>query len=1077
MRGDAFALHGLWRRDQRLALWAEAPGAPAGPPAGPVLPAPHPFAASGGLIARLLSGAGPGLEWLAGRAESGSSRLLLPTLDGRPLPSPELAPGGPPGRAALRPWRVPCLVFGPADAAQLLGALHPPRGGATLVTELSRTEPVEVPYGASLRWLTEAHDLAWRMAGRGQVLPVLRSGPGSDGTAEARWQPAPDGPGLREIAALAARVPPVARAEWDPAAHPQGRAGAELTDALLDRLTDAEVRAALEDSPPLLPGGEPRPGDAAELWLRALTSADARILGAGRGELNALRARLAAWHATAGPADAEPLRLAFRLAEPLGGHASEDDWRLLFLAHPAEEPTLLLAAAELWQDPPGAALAALEARLDRPREAFLAQLERAAATWPGLTPALRDARPAGLPLTREGALAFLREGAPALLAAGFGVELPSWWQRPPRLGLTLTARALQPGAVEVGPRVGEEAVQAFRWRAALGDRPLTEDDLRELAAAKAPLVRLHGQWTAVDQRQIAAALDLLARQGEGTASAVDVLRAVYLPGPERAGLPVIRVRAGGALRRVLNARGTAAEPPPLPTWFAAELRPYQERGLAWLAALSRLDLGAVLADDMGLGKTVQLLALLAAESEAVRGDAVADGAPPGAAGRSPTAPDAAGARVESRATLLVSPLSLLGNWQREAARFAPGLTVHAHHGTGRADAEALGHAARHADLVLTTYGTAVRDAHALAAIRWRRLVADEAQHVKNLASARSRALRALPARHRVALTGTPVENRLADLHAMLDFANPGLFGSAGSFRDRFSVPIELNGRQEPAEALRRLTGPFLLRRRKSDPGVLPGLPEKHESTVLCRLTAEQASLYQAVVARLLSKADRTRGMERKGLILSSLTRLKQICNHPAHYLRDGSRLAGRSGKLDRLETILETAVGAGEKALCFTQFAEFGTMLRGHLDARLGGEVLFLHGGVPRRERERMVDRFQDPDGPSVFLLSLGAGGFGLNLTEASHVVHIDRWWNPAVESQATDRAFRIGQRRDVHVHKFVCAGTIEERVEALAGAKRDLAEAVVRSDADGSSALTDLSTEALRELITLSTEAADVPA
>ncbi|MEV6469219.1 DEAD/DEAH box helicase [Kitasatospora sp. NPDC051702] len=373
------------------------------------------------------------------------------------------------------------------------------------------------------------------------------------------------------------------------------------------------------------------------------------------------------------------------------------------------------------------------------------------------------------------------------------------------------------------------------------------------------------------------------------------------------------------------------------------------------------------------------------------------------------------------------------------------------------------------DLVITTYGLVQRDLAALRTVRWRRVVADEAQHVKNAGAAQSRAVRALPVtRHRIALTGTPVENRLAELHAVLDFANPGLLGPAERFKERYAIPVELHRNPERTAELRRRTEPFVLRRLKSDPAVAAELPGKQEMTVWCNLTAEQAGLYQAVVADLLQRVEGVRGVERRGTVLAAIGKLKQVCNHPAQLLHDGSALGERSGKVARLAELLEEALAEGDRTLVFTQYAEFGTMLRPYLARRLGEEVLHLHGGVPRARREELVERFQSPDGPGVFLLSLRAGGTGLNLTAANQVIHLDRWWNPAVEEQATDRAFRIGQRRDVQVRRLVCVGTVEERIDELLAAKRSLAESVVGA---GERWLTDLPVEALRELVALTRE------
>ena len=415
-------------------------------------------------------------------------------------------------------------------------------------------------------------------------------------------------------------------------------------------------------------------------------------------------------------------------------------------------------------------------------------------------------------------------------------------------------------------------------------------------------------------------------------------------------------------------------------------------------------------------------------------------------------------------------MSLVGNWQREAARFTPDLAVHVHHGADRLAGAELAAALAAADLVITTYQTAARDRAALSEVRWARVVCDEAQAIKNHLSQQAKAVRALPAASRIALTGTPVENQLSELWSIMEFANPGMLGSAKAFRERYAVPIERHGSEEAAQQLRRVTQPFVLRRLKTDKSIISDLPEKQEMKVWCNLTQEQASLYAATVDRhAVPDRGRLRRHQRRGLVLATMAKLKQVCNHPAHLLGDGSRLPGRSGKLARLEELCEEIAAEGDKALCFTQYAEFGRMLQPYLAARIGCPVLFLHGGTAKKQRDAMVARFQEADEPVLFLLSLKAGGTGLNLTAANHVIHVDRWWNPAVEDQATDRAFRIGQRRDVQVRKFVCVGTLEERIDAMIEQKKALAEQIVGT---GESWLTELSTAALREVLALSPDA-----
>ncbi|MDQ3764287.1 MAG: DEAD/DEAH box helicase, partial [Actinomycetota bacterium] len=442
---------------------------------------------------------------------------------------------------------------------------------------------------------------------------------------------------------------------------------------------------------------------------------------------------------------------------------------------------------------------------------------------------------------------------------------------------------------------------------------------------------------------------------------------------------------------------------------------------------------------MGVGKTVQLLAMEYLQRHQDPG----------------TGP-----------TLLLCPMSLVGNWQREAARFAPDLRVYPHHGSARLHGDVLRRRLEDTDLVVTTYATATRDIDELAEYRWNRVVLDEAQAVKNSLSRGAKAVRRLEARHRIALTGTPVENRLAELWAIMDFLNPGLLGSSELFRTRYAIPVERYGQTEPAERLRAITRPYVLRRLKTDPAIIDDLPEKIEIKQYCQLTTEQASLYQSIVDDMLEKIENTQGIERRGNVLAAMAKLKQVCNHPAQLLHDRSPIGTRSGKVIRLEEILEEILAEGDRVLCFTQFTEFAEMLVPHLAARFGQDVLYLHGGTPRKRRDEMVARFQSEDGPSIFLLSLKAGGTGLNLTAANHVVHLDRWWNPAVENQATDRAFRIGQKRTVQVRKFICTGTLEEKIDDMIEEKKVLADLVV---SDGEGWLTELSTHDLREVFALS--------
>jgi SNF2 family DNA or RNA helicase len=658
--------------------------------------------------------------------------------------------------------------------------------------------------------------------------------------------------------------------------------------------------------------------------------------------------------------------------------------------------------------------------------------------------ALNGSEPSHVVLDTAGAFRFLRRAAPLLDAAGFGVLLPNWAGRT-RLGMKLTTRSQDEGEAEPGAATsggfGLGSLVDFRWDLAIGDDTIDEAELAELARLKAPLVRLRGQWVELDEEQLAAALDFLRQGRTGRMSAAQAVSAVIHAGSRT--LPLVAVEADGTLGDLLA--GDADRrlvPMTTPDGVHARLRPYQERGLAWLTFMNRLGLGALLADDMGLGKTLSILSLLVSERTA------RSGLPP---------------------TLAVLPMSLVGNWQREAARFTPSLRVYVHHGTGRHRDEDLLAAVKGSDLVLTTYGTATRDVEALSAIEWGRVVCDEAQALKNSATRQAKAVRAIPAVSRVALTGTPVENHLTELWSIMEFANPGLLGPRSAFREKYAVPIEAQGDEQAAIALKRATQPFILRRLKTDKSIIDDLPDKQEIKVFCNLTPEQASLYQATVDDLLQQLSGADDTKRRGLILATMAKLKQVCNHPAHLLKDGSRLDDRSGKLERLEEICAEILQQREKALVFTQYAEFGSMLQPYLAARLGRPVLWLHGGTSKRQRDELIERFQQDPEPALFLLSLKAAGTGLTLTAANHVVHVDRWWNPAVEDQATDRAFRIGQTKNVQVRKFICVGTLEERIDEMIDRKRSLAESIVGTGEDW---LTELSIADLRDVLRLGPEA-----
>ncbi|GAB2898191.1 DEAD/DEAH box helicase [Streptomyces deserti] len=687
--------------------------------------------------------------------------------------------------------------------------------------------------------------------------------------------------------------------------------------------------------------------------------------------------------------------------------------------HSLADPTLVVDAAALWAGEADDAFGP-RARVD----AALA-VRRAARVWPPLDRLSDQDVPDVLALSEEELSDLLGVAATRLAAAGVAVHWPK------DLAQDLSATAVvrpAPGSATDGTGFFEsEDLLQFRWQLALGGAPLTEAEMDALAEAHRPVVRLRDQWVLVDP-----ALVRKARKRDlGLLDPVDALSVALTGTAEVDGETVEAVPAGALadLRDRLTAGVRPAEPPP---GLHATLRDYQLRGLAWLDLMTSLGLGGCLADDMGLGKTITVIALHLK-------------------------------RARREPTLVVCPASLLGNWQREITRFAPGVPVRRFHGPERTLDDLAG------GFVLTTYGTMRSAAPTLAQQTWGMVVADEAQHVKNPYSATAKALRTIPSPARVALTGTPVENNLSELWALLDWTTPGLLGPLKSFRARHARAVENGEDEEAVQRLARLVRPFLLRRKKSDPGIVPELPPKTETDHPVPLTREQAALYEAVVRESMLAIETAQGMARRGLVLKLLTSLKQICNHPALYLKEehtqaaGDRLAARSGKLALLDELLDTLLAEDGSALVFTQYVGMARLITSHLAARAVPTDL-LHGGTPVPERERMVDRFQSGATP-VLVLSLKAAGTGLNLTRAGHVVHFDRWWNPAVEEQATDRAYRIGQTQPVQVHRLITEGTVEDRIAEMLESKRALADAVLGS---GESALTELTDRELSDLVSL---------
>ncbi|WP_248840935.1 DEAD/DEAH box helicase [Frankia sp. AgKG'84/4] len=1042
--GQALVLHALAGRDGPL-LWAEdatrLPSAPAG--------AEHPFAASAAALRQCLAGLGPAAA--GGPADGDTAEVALPSGATGPVRSPELATlvaddarwtgadasGGP---VEPRRWRVPVLRPRPSTGFAALA-----RGG-------SGFRP-----GSTLRYLAVVGDLAADLVTRGRLLPGVHLT--ADGP-RARWTPVLTGPDVTRLDALRDAMPPAFRATPGDltlviGTLVIGMGGDEALRGTLAAMVDAIARDRLgaAGSPLRPPSSSSARRSVAGRWVVAL-SGEARFTGPGAVTRD-LADQVAHWRARA--AGTAPVRACFRLHEPADAADPSARWRVEFLLRPGADQSLLVGADRIW-----------DGRADRlpvwpehPQDILLTALGRAGALWPAVRRALAAAQPTGVDLDVTGAHEFLQV-AGELEQAGFVVLVPAWWRRRVPVRLALSVRVANPVVATVrDTAMSLDELVDFRWDVSLGGQRLSRAELTDLAAAKVPLVQVRGRWTLVDPAVLAAGLAHTADAGRMTVRAAlahaglagGTLTDGELPAPRGPSDLEVEVSADGWLGGLLAGAGREEDSDEAddliefvdaPAGLRVTLRPYQRRGLGWLAFLDRVGVGALLADDMGLGKTVQVLALELLTRES-----------------GPRPP-----------TLVVCPTSVVGHWADEAARAAPGLRVHVHHGADRPGGAAFAALAAGQDLIVTTYAVVRRDTAELGGLVWDRIVLDEAQQIKNSGTQLARAVRALPARHRVALTGTPVENRLADLWSIMHFLNPGLLGGSARFRARYAVPIERYDDTDAVDRLRRRLRPVVLRRVKTNPAVLADLPPKIERRDLCPLTPEQASLYQAVLDDMLERLADYSPVRRRGAVLAAMTKLKQVCNHPAHLLGDASALAGRSGKLTRVEEVLEQIVADGERALCFTQFARFGAMLEPYLRDRFGVDVTFLHGGTPRRERDAMVERFQHGRGAGIFLLSLRAGGTGLNLTAASHVLHLDRWWNPAAEAQATDRAYRIGQRRGVQVRTFVCMGTLEERVERMLADKTLLARTMI---GDGESWLAGLSLDELRDLCALSPGTVDV--
>lgn len=977
--------------------------------------------------------------------EATSIVVRVPSQNGQPLSPPQLKSAQ--GTITLESWEVPALKFAPLP-------------GLGFLTSLPHQAPDGVRYGDSLRFWVEASKFMLELLSRGRFLPGINR---NTGGFSAHWYLAPENDRNNQRLAVLVNSMPELCVQGLAEQKTEELNAEQLLDSFLGKGADALIRMFLRAYVLTPPAGGISARHAARVeWLSGLTRNNPEVQGTSF-DFSALEHKLRRWGSKLQPkVKREPLQVAFRLCPPEMLPEQEVDfenltWKVDFLLRSHTHPEHSISGADLWNAQLGF-LSQSDYTIDELEERLLRDLGRALHVFPKLSGALRERFPEAVSLSTDEAYSFLRETSALLEKADFGVILPEWWQeRTHSLGLHLHVESEQR---ETDTRshftgLGLDQLLNYSWQIALGDRVLEADEFRNLVQRQLPLIAVNGRWIELQPERVKAALDFLDKaRKQKYLRALDALRlGLGVEDPDMV-LPVTSFSAAGWIEQLIQGGKKLVSEIEQPSGFKGELRPYQLDGLRWLAFLSGVNIGGCLADDMGLGKTIQFLALLLIEREMQPENA-----------------------PKPLPTLLIVPMSILHNWHQEALKFSPQLNVYVHHGPQRLVGQAFIKAADNADLIVTTYNLAFRDEALFNSVEWGRITLDEAQNIKNPKTKQSRAIRRLSVAQlrerpdhgpveRLVLTGTPLENHLEELWSIFEFLNPAYLGSLKDFRSRFALPIERYRDATAAGNLAKLVSPFILRRLKRDPAVLTDLPEKIEIDVSTSLTAEQAALYQSVIDNMLPQVDQASGMHRKGLVLATITKLKQICNHPALFLKDQQGPAERSGKLLMLDEFLDVIIDEGDKVLIFTQFAQMGHLLRAHLEQRYDRGVLFLHGGLNQADRIKAVSAFQKTDGPPIFILSLKAGGLGLNLTEANQVVHYDQWWNPAVQEQATDRAYRIGQKRNVQVRKLICRGTLEERIHALLGEKRELADRIVSSTKN---TLTQLSTDELRDLLKLS--------
>lgn len=923
----------------------------------------------------------------------------------------------------LYPWRVKGFYLDATETVNFLQKL--PLGEEDYL-------------GGDLKFWTHIYRWSLDLICRRKFLPILKK------NKESSWQPLLDSTSDQtRLAQFIQSIPSICRSygkdEEDTFIEPE-----ELILDFLATILDSQLRDLLDISLP------PHSNLIIQPWLQSLQEKE-KTCNLSSKQVRRLMTALDNWNLPIQESlvsgnnqlAEKKYRTCFKLTPPSDANLNwgYSDWQIFYYIQALDDPDFLIPSEQIWEDFHEELI--IDSRvIEKPQEILLKGLGLASRIYQPIANSLDESTPRSCQLNPIQVYEFIRAIAWQLQDNGLGVILPpglASGTNEKRLGVKIEAKVTP----KKGERLSLKSLLKYNLKVAIGDKDLSRKEFENLLAQKSPIVEIGGEWLALQPADVKAAEEILGENNsELNLTVEDALRLSSGNSETIAKLPLVGFETTGVLEELIQNlnNNNNVEIIETPKEFKGKLRPYQKRGFSWLSFLEKWNFGACLADDMGLGKTIQLIAFLTFLKQE---------------------------KMLVKPTLIVCPTSVISNWHKEINRFAPTLKTIIHHGDKRKKGSNFLKQVKNKQLVITSYSLVYRDLSTLKSVQWQGVVLDEAQNIKNPQAKQSQAVRKLETQFRIALTGTPIENRLSELWSILDFLNPNYLGNLQFFQRRFALPIEKYGDQDSLNTLRSLVQPFILRRLKTDKNIIQDLPEKQEMNVFCGLSNEQATLYQQLIDTSLTEIDESEGIKRRSLILTLLMKLKQVCNHPAHFLKQKTiDASNRSGKLLRLEEMLEELVSEGDRALIFTQFAEWGKLLQPYLEKKLAVETLFLYGATRREQREAMVERFQnDPQAPSIFILSLKAGGTGLNLTRANHVFHIDRWWNPAVENQATDRAFRIGQKRNVQVHKFVCTGTLEEKINEILESKKQLAEQTIDS---GEKWLTELDTEQLRNLLLL---------